>query len=232
MAETADEKRAHSAALVAIEAVEADTLRRLASAVTSASKGGDEKAARERRQRIEAAVALVLIGGRRDAREASADAIAAEVNAASSAVELRWLAAWESPGWALDSVDAAQARRTAGAYADLWAGHLETNLADGRSFAAAARRAANDTRYRLATDAITEIAQAAELEADRQIASLPHHLAARLLRRWDATRDRRACAVCRSLDGVTVLATLPFPRGLRPGYVHPRCRCRTSIRRA
>lgn len=238
MTETAEERRAHAAALSAVEIVEVDTLRRLSSAVLAATKAGTgrgdtDKATQDRRRRIEAAVALALIGGRRDAREASADSIAAEVNAASAAADLRAAAAaWDAPGWAVDATDAAQARQTASAYADLWASRADALRGDGLSADAAGRRAAIETRYRLATDAITEVAQAAELEAERQLRSLPHHLAVQLMRVWDATRDRKTCGVCAGLDGTRVPATRPFPGGLRPGFVHPRCRCRTSIHRA
>jgi SPP1 gp7 family putative phage head morphogenesis protein len=46
-----------------------------------------------------------------------------------------------------------------------------------------------------------------------------------LMKRWDATLDRKTCSICRELDGQTVPINKQFRDGLEPGDVHPSCRC-------
>jgi hypothetical protein len=45
-----------------------------------------------------------------------------------------------------------------------------------------------------------------------------------LVRRWNATLDKRTCDRCMRADGTWVEIGDPFPWG-EPGAVHPRCRC-------
>jgi SPP1 gp7 family putative phage head morphogenesis protein len=48
------------------------------------------------------------------------------------------------------------------------------------------------------------------------------------LKRWDATADKRICAVCRNLDGKTVAVDKEFPGGVMHPPVHPNDRCRIT----
>lgn len=50
-----------------------------------------------------------------------------------------------------------------------------------------------------------------------------------LFKRWDATLDRKTCAVCRSHDGEIVHAAGAFGGDDRPGDVHAFCRCLETL---
>jgi hypothetical protein len=49
-----------------------------------------------------------------------------------------------------------------------------------------------------------------------------------LLRRWDATEDRRTCVMCQELDGQTTEIGKPFADGTDGAPRHPCCRCRVG----
>jgi hypothetical protein len=50
-----------------------------------------------------------------------------------------------------------------------------------------------------------------------------------VLKRWDATNDRRVCPRCAAMDGKLQLFGLPFAGRQEPGYVHAHDRCVTAI---
>lgn len=45
------------------------------------------------------------------------------------------------------------------------------------------------------------------------------------MQRWDASADRRVCAICRSLDGATAKLGGSFGMGITRPPAHPNCRC-------
>ena len=90
-----------------------------------------------------------------------------------------------------------------------------------------------DTRIKLAprleTIAVTETNQIVNEARERAVLESLHKF--RLVRgTWDAERDDHTCPVCRGLDGATrIVGSADYPSGERPGWVHPRCRCRESF---
>lgn len=46
-----------------------------------------------------------------------------------------------------------------------------------------------------------------------------------ILKRWDASVDRRVCPTCRALDGQVVAVDAAFSNGLQRPPAHPNCRC-------
>lgn len=50
-----------------------------------------------------------------------------------------------------------------------------------------------------------------------------------LMNRWDATLDAKTCPVCRDHDGELVPIGYEFPNGDVPGFVHPNCRCVSTL---
>lgn len=124
-------------------------------------------------------------------------------------------------------LDAQRAERLAAKSAALYLSAYETAL--GGASTATARHEASKvalvrTETRLALQVATENAESftrARTEA---------HWGARILKLWDAYLDKRTCPVCDKLDGTLI------PRGdkfkdpatrlvVRPGQVHPYCRC-------
>jgi len=50
-----------------------------------------------------------------------------------------------------------------------------------------------------------------------------------VVKRWDATLDRKTCPVCRDMDGRIALLGMSFSSGRIPGFVHRHDRCQDSI---
>ena len=50
-----------------------------------------------------------------------------------------------------------------------------------------------------------------------------------VLKRWDATLDKRVCPRCRALDGTLRPIGVDFAGGRDPGHVHANCRCTSHL---
>ena len=86
---------------------------------------------------------------------------------------------------------------------------------------------------RLDTIAITETADSFNDEREAIMARTVQREPDRsysvvLVEFWDATGDRRTCSVCERADGTFVPLGVGFGAG-RPGGVHPRCRCNSTV---
>jgi len=75
-----------------------------------------------------------------------------------------------------------------------------------------AGQAYNDEHFGALDDAV---------QADESFAAALEE--ARIMREWSALAD--ACPSCAPLDGTRVGLPEPFPGGVEPGTMHPRCRC-------
>lgn len=82
-----------------------------------------------------------------------------------------------------------------------------------------------DTDFVLRRVAATEVPHAFGEQREEDHRALVYSpLAILLLKMWDATLDRRACSVCKDLDGQLQILGLDYVGG-SPGGVHPNCRC-------
>ncbi len=50
-----------------------------------------------------------------------------------------------------------------------------------------------------------------------------------IVRRWDATRDKKLCARCRAINGSYRPLGMQWPQGARPGELHKHCRCHEAL---
>lgn len=96
------------------------------------------------------------------------------------------------------------------------------------------RAASSAQAHRLERTAATEIPQAYNAAHDEGAGWVAEqHQEARwlplLVKRWDATLDRRACERCRAMDGRYTVIGTRFKDRLLPGFIHPRCRCVEAI---
>jgi len=138
---------------------------------------------------------------------------------------------------ALQPTDRAAAGATAAGYAAAWThattGALWDWAADedaDTSPGAAVAAAADGLDYRVKRIATTENAQAYNDARDDVTAAEAKRndgatwLVA-VLKRWDATLDKRVCKVCRDMHGALAIPGLKFRGGREPGHVHVGCRC-------
>lgn len=143
-------------------------------------------------------------------------------------------------GRALTATDRAAVESTAGAYVAAWQSATSDALwswavaDDGTGPADAASLAQEGQDYRVRRIATTDTAQAyADARDEATDAAARRHPDATwlpaVLKRWDATLDRRACARCRALDGSLRVIGLDFAGGRDPGHVHPGCRCSSHL---
>jgi len=85
--------------------------------------------------------------------------------------------------------------------------------------------AARALRSRLDTIAATETVTALMASKHKTAMSAYRDSPVVMLERWNAILDKAVCDVCKAMDGKTVQMGHAFEGGLRPGWVHPRCRC-------
>lgn len=114
----------------------------------------------------------------------------------------------------------------------------EAVLAASTALIAAKGRAGGDTLAakldgRVKRFVATEVAQGFNTEREGALLDYQRDPANRflpvLLRRWNATLDRRTCSACRSLDGQSAPVGMNFDGGQVPGTVHPYCRCFSTL---
>lgn len=145
-----------------------------------------------------------------------------------------------SAGRALTATDRAAVESTAGSYVAAWQSVTADALwtwagaDDAAGPADAASLAQEGQDYRVRRIATTDTAQAyADARDEATDAAARRHPDATwlpaVLKRWDATLDRRACARCRALDGSLRVIGLDFRGGRDPGHVHPGCRCDSHL---
>lgn len=194
--------------------------------------------------RLAKGFAAALAKRRADTKGAAVGRMADEWRAVRAAVRARGYAdpgALTAVGAALTHTDHAAVESTAGSYAAAWqsatADALWTWAAapeDGQGPADAAAAAEDAQDYRVRRIATTDTAQAyADARDEAGHAAARRHADAvwlpAILKRWDATLDRRVCPRCRALDGTLRPIGVDFAGGRDPGHVHPGCRCDSHL---
>jgi SPP1 gp7 family putative phage head morphogenesis protein len=205
--------------------VTADPARARRMAMLASGAVGDE---------LRTAIAAAIVAGRAQARRAAASRLAAELSQVA-----RELRTTMEPPPANDNgaEDQAAAQGAAEGYVSAWRAGMVAAIIrwDGeRSLAQALRKATDQQRHRLERIAATEVSRAYAAEHDEGIGWVAErHKDARWLplvaKRWDATLDRKACPICRDMDGRLALPGMRWKGGLIPGTVHPHCRCMPSL---
>jgi hypothetical protein len=132
--------------------------------------------------------------------------------------------------------DSAYAAAAAAAYASAWAGaalYLVTEaLRTDKSPTQAVVQATDLKESNLERIVVTETARAyndQHKEDAEELADADPEAMAILVRRWDAMLDARVCDDCASHDGETAPIGESFAGGDEPGYLHPNCRCESSL---
>lgn len=178
------------------------------------------------------AVASAVLQGRAGARKAATQRLAAELGQA--AKELGVDIERPDAGDAIE--DPGLAQGAAESYVAAWRAAMTVAVMrwqDGSP--SQGLRTAHETQApKLERIAATEVPQAynaAHDEGARLVAE--QHQDARwrplIVKRWDATLDRRTCSVCEDMDGRYTLLGLRFKDRLLPGHVHPYDRCQEAI---
>lgn len=188
--------------------------------------------------------AAALLARRLDTKRAAVGRVSDEWRAVRAAVRARGYAdpgALGEAGTKATHTDHAAVESTSGSYAAAWQSATADALwtwaaapGDGQGPADAAAAAEEAQDYRVRRIATTDTAQAyADARDEATDAAARRHPDATwipaVLKRWDATLDRRVCARCRALDGVLRPLGVDFPGGRDPGHVHPGCRCDSHL---
>lgn len=177
------------------------------------------------------AVTAIVLQGRGEARQAARGRLHAELAEVSR--ELRVDLGQPPANEAVE--DAGLAQSAAESYVAGWRAALTVAVMrwqDGSP--QKALRTAHDTQaHRLDRIAATEVPQAYSAAHDEGAGWVAErHKDARwlplIVKRWDAKLDR-ACSVCSGMDGRLAPLGMSFKGGLVPAFVHPRCRCLSSI---
>lgn len=137
----------------------------------------------------------------------------------------------------LAPTDDAAAHRTGQSFAAGWSSMVLAaawTWSEGTAESIAPAVANIDIDGRVRRIAATEAAQSFEDARDEGCGWLAEQHSERdwypfVLKRWDASNDRKVCRVCRDLDGDTAPLGGTFRGGYSPGYAHSFDRCCSSI---
>lgn len=187
-------------------------------------------------ERLRADVARLTQASRGTARDAAGKQLADELAAASATLKV----ALRTPGPADRADDEHRAAAAADSYVAAWRAGTAAALS---KWAQATERPPLTTAlttstalqdHRLRRIAATEVPQAySEEHAARADQIAVQHADAKwlvlLVKCWDATLDRKLCAVCRDMNRRWAVVGTKFKGGLLPGSVHAHCRCQDSL---
>ena len=241
-----DQARLLRAAQAAMLAVERETLDRLQQAAERALaevlRAADSMARphrglllvtlRRAAVDLREAVAAIVLQGRTDARRAGLQRLRAELAQAERELRIDLRAPPANDG----QEDAGLAQSAAESYVATWRAALTVAVMrwqDGTP--QKALRTAHDSQgHRLDRIAATETAQAYNAAHDEGAGWVAEqHRDARwmplIVKRWDATLDKRLCPTCRDMHGRLAVIGMSFTGGKLPGHVHPRCRCQSGL---
>jgi hypothetical protein len=193
-------------------------------------------ALRSASERLRADVARVILAGRHGARADAGKQLTAELAAAAQTLKV----AIATPGPADRADDEHRAAAAADSYVAAWRAGVAAALSkwasstERPSLATALGTATAQQDHRLRRLAATEVPQAySEEHAARADQIAEQHADAKwlvlLVKVWDATLDRKVCAVCAGMNGRWAVVGLKFNGGLLPGSVHAHCRCQSSL---
>jgi hypothetical protein len=168
---------------------------------------------------IERGLTAAILHARRGGRDAGGKALGAELRLAQAdGVELE--PGFGTTGAGFDDIARAQhiSRKFAAAWYQKEEDGLDATMAlDSRLDTIAI----TETAESFNTERETIMARTVQREPDRNYSVV-------LVEFWDATGDRRTCPVCARADGTFVPLGIGFGAG-RPGGVHPRCRCNSTV---
>jgi hypothetical protein len=202
-----------------------------------------------RRQTAERVAAMLRAEGDRVARE-MAQAIALVRQSSKATSHGLFVAEWTNVRGVLTSggfkdpgplgttgmlapTDDAAAHRTAQSFGAGWSSavlNASWQWAEGDAESIAPTLATVDVDGRVRRISATEAAQSFADARDESAGWLAEEYSDRpwyplVLKRWDATNDRKVCPTCKSEDGEKVLLGATFSEGHSPGYAHNFCRC-------
>lgn len=236
-------------AMVAVERQSLRAMRRLLEDVTDDTVAAIARQNDASSDASKAAIlSLLILGGKKlraglrtrvtrargDARGVAHDRLNVELQAAGA--PLRFGAGLRMPKLHADPAHAVAASDTIAA---TWqaAGLMNLNaaLAAGTSPARAIDATSAAVDGRLRRIAATEVPQAYNDEHRRSSEDIAAELGGDvgldvlLVRRWDAILDARTCQTCAARDGQVVPLGSSFKSGDEPGFVHPWCRCMSTV---
>ncbi len=185
-------------------------------------------------ERLRADLASALLAGRTAARSSARARLAAEIHAAGApSLSL-------PPSSLGHTEDAAHAEAAADSFAAAWRAALTASVVawsrapEPGSLPSALATAAAQQDHRLQRIATTETARAFSAEHDEATRRVAREHAGAvwlplLVKRWDATLDRRACPICKDMDGRLALPLAHWRLDRLPGWVHVGCRCVSTL---
>lgn len=186
-------------------------------------------------EELRRAVAEGVLHRRDEARGAALQRLAAEL--AEVARELR-LQPFQAPPAGLGrEEDEAHAASAADSYTASWRAGMTVVAVRWRGEGQLGKQlqaAAKAQDHRLERIAATEIPRAFNAAHDEGAGWVAErHKGASWLpvvvKRWDASLDRKVCRFCAAMDGRYTALGLPWPGDLRPGEPHPHCRCGQTV---
>jgi hypothetical protein len=203
----------------------------------------------DRRQTAERLAAMLRAEGERVAREMTAAVSGVRLASKTTSHGLlvaEWAdvrhelrkAGYRDPGGlgthpTLAPTDDASAHRTGQSFAAGWTSLILAaawTWAEGTAESIAPTLATVDVDGRVRRISATEAAQSFADARDESAGWLAEEYSDRpwyplVLKRWDATNDRKVCPTCKGEDGEKVLLGATFSEGHSPGYAHSFCRC-------
>lgn len=195
-----------------LKAAVADAAEEIASLLSSvSSRQYAVQIIHDRAERLQAELTRIIIDARDEAAGLAYDEIV---------IEARVLGIDEPEEPEDDPED--DARSSAVAYAFIAAWILALLMAGNRDI----KKVSALQEYRLRRIAATEVPQAYNATALRAYEDIA---VSQANKRWDATLDRKTCAICREHDGEEVALNEEFSNGDEPGAVHPNCRCVVTL---
>jgi len=132
-------------------------------------------------------------------------------------------------------LDARRSRLIATAIGYSWLKAARDKIRAGLGHKDAHSEALGDIDYQIKRTAITETSDAFDNARELATGLVAEEIAEEfpfpvpLFEVWDATMDQRTCRICRRLHGEAVPVGQEFEGGVRPGSVHPNCRCRVVL---
>lgn len=188
-------------------------------------------------ERLRARLRTRIRTGRREARVTAIERLGAELASAGGSLgAAATVSRLLSPKLHADPAHAASAADTlAAAWQSAAVFRVTESLAAGRNVARALDETTKLADGRLRRVAATEVPRAYNDEHRRAAADVGAALAddvgldVLLVRRWDAILDMRTCPTCRAHDGEVTMLGRPFKSGDEPAFVHPWCRCMSTV---
>lgn len=202
-------------------------------AVGASAKSALFQAVQSGGKKMQAAIASAIVDARDDARELALARLDKEISLLERLIGVDLDRPERSDG----GEDASHGDVAGSSFSAAWTAALlgaVLRWADDPSSRLSLRAAAEQQDYRLRRIAATEVSRAYNDEHDEGTGWLVDTYKnetwiAAVVKRWDATLDRKVCSVCRTHDGEIVPLGTTFDSAEEPGAVHPVCRCLDTI---